>query len=216
MPWSSAEKQREWSKAYYEKNKEVMNAKRKERYRLANPPKPKKPKRTDEERLAYGREYYKNNREKLLAQAKAKREADPSYIEYYREYYKNNKERIEAYKKEYQKTYNEKNRAKINEKARERGRKALEEAPDKVRAARRANKAKQKAKDPQRYNELANKSNRKVQKIMVSELRDSYIRQLLCKHPVVKRLLPEEIPQELVEVKRLEIQIRRLINEKRK
>lgn len=206
MPWKDSESRRAWDKAYYEKNREIINAKRIERYRALNPPKPKKPKRTEEELIAYRKAYYQKNRERLLKQAKEK--YDP---EYHKRYYQDNKEHIITLKKKWA----TENKEKLKQYAYAQQRKAFEKDPDKVRAQRRARKKASKAKDPQRYKEMANRSNRRVSKASVSELRDSYVRQLLCKHNVVKRLSAKEIPQGLVEAKRLEIQIRRLINEKR-
>jgi len=209
MTWKDPEEKRKWHEEYYAKNKELINAKARERYH-ANKPPPKlaKPKKTDEEIRAYRKEYYQKNREKFLVDMKARYAENPKYHKEYRE---KNKERI----KEHRNKFYVENKEKIYQWSREQQRKAFEKNPDKVRAMRRLSKKKQKAKDPQRYNAMMRKANEKTQKAIVSELRDCYIRQLLCKHPVVKRLLPEDIPQELVEVKRLEIQIRRLLNEKR-
>jgi hypothetical protein len=208
MAWKDLEKKRKWDEEYYAKNKEVIRAKARARHHANKPPpKPAKPKKTYEEIRARQKEYYQKNREKILVDMKARYAANP---EYHKEYRENNQERI----KEHRDKYYVENKEKIYQWSREQQRKAFEKNPDKVRAMRRLSKKKQKAKDPQRYNAMMRKSNEKTQKAIVSELRDCYIRQLLCKHPVIKRLLPKDIPQELVEAKRLEIQIRRLINEK--
>jgi hypothetical protein len=158
--------------------------------------------------LARQKEYYKNNREKLLANQKARYAANP---EYYKEYAEKNKEHIKTRYKEWV----AKNKDKVNQYSYNQQKKAFERDPDKVREARQRNKARQKAKNPERYNMMANKWNRKTGKASVSELRDCYIKQLLCKHAVVKRLSAKDIPQEMIEVKRLEIKIRRELNEKR-
>lgn len=153
------------------------------------------------------KEYYQKNRNKLLKQAKEKYDR-----EYHKQYYQSNKEHLKAVKKK----WNTENKEKVNQYSYAQQKKAFEKDPDKVRAQRRERKKAYKAKNPKHYNAIANKSNRKTSKASVSELRDCYIKQLLCKHGVVTRLSAKEIPQELVEVKRLEIQIRRLLNEKRK
>ena len=171
---------------YYERNKEKILTRQKTYYEI-----------NKEKIRPRQKEYYKNNREKLLVNQKAQYAANPEYY------------------KEYAKEWRAKNKDKVNQYCYKQQKKAFERDPDKVREARRRNKARQKAKNPERYNMMANKWNRKTAKAVVSELRDCYIKQLLCKHGVVTRLSAKDIPQELVEVKRLEIQIRRLINEKR-
>ena len=177
-----------------------------------DPDKPKKPKQTDEEIRARQKEYYQKNREKILAQQRKWQAAHPEYMkEQVKRWQQNNKERL----KEQKKKYAEANREKISQASKESQRKAFEKDPDKIRAKRRARRKAYKAKDPQRYNEMARKWNEKTKNVPALELRDCYIRQLLCKHAVVKRLSAKDIPQELVEVKRLEIQIRRLLDEKR-
>jgi len=162
----------------------------------------------NEEIRARQKEYYQKNREKLLADMKARYAANP---EYHKEYREKNKERI----KEHRNKFYAENKEKIYQWSREQQRKAFEKDPDKVRAMRRLSKKKQKAKDPQRYNAQANEWNKKQYKKAKEELWDCYVRQMLCKHAVIKRLSAKDIPQELVEAKRLEIQIRRLLNEKR-
>jgi len=102
-----------------------------------------------------------------------------------------------------------------NKKQSEYLKKRFEQDPEKIRAARRARKKIAKAKDPKRYNQQANEWNKKQYKKSKEELWDCYVRQQLCKHTVVKRLAAKDIPQELVEAKRLQIQIRRMLDEKR-
>ena len=125
---------------------------------------------------------------------------------YLKEYYVKNKERI----KEKRKIYQAKNREKINQQSKEWAKKNFEKNPDKVREARHLKKIKYKAKDPQRYNELLKKWNLKCQRAVVEELKDSYVQRLLKRRSAIK-----EVPQELIEAKRLQILIRRFINEKR-
>jgi len=215
MPYKDPEKRREnkrkTGRTYYNKNKEALNAKARERYHLNKPPpKPrlKKLPKTDEEKRAYKKEYYAKNREKLLKKAKERLEQNPHY---YKEWYQKNKERI----KEQRKKYALKNRKKINAQSLANAKKIFLANPEKVRAARRLKKAKQKAKDPQKYKAMLNELARKQYKKMSGELRDSYVRELLVKHGVAGRIPADCIPQELVEAKRVEIQIRRYLNEKR-
>jgi len=209
MPWKDLEKKRAKQKEWYEKNKEAINARAREQYHLTKPPpKPKKPKRTVEERLAYQKEYYRQNRERILAQIKKWQAENPEYLKEWKE---KNKERY----KEIRKKWEANNRDRINEASKKRQQAAFEKDPEKVRAARRRNKARQKAKNPEKYREMTNRVNKKQYDKMVSELWDGYIRQLLCKHGAVIRMSAKDIPQELVEAKRLEIQIRRLLNEER-
>ena len=139
--------------------------------------------------------YYERNKEKIR--------------EYQKKYYEENKERIKQLKRK----WDSENREKIREYVRKQTEKAFKEDPEKVRAARRLRKAKQKAKDPVRYNAMANAVNKKQYRKMVDELWDCYVRRLLCKHEGV--LSAKDIPQELIEAKRLEVQIRRMVNEKR-
>lgn len=203
MPYKDLEKERRCKKEWYEKNKEKISAQRRAHYQLT-----KADPKLIEERRAYQKEYYKNNREKIIASVRTWHAKNP---EYQKNYVENNKERA----KENRKEHYAKNKEKIIQKAKEWAKKAFEKNPDKIREKRRARKKAYKAKDPQHYNEMARKWNRKAENVIASELRDCYIRQLLCKHAVIKRLSAKDIPQELIEVKRLEIQIRRLLNEKR-
>jgi hypothetical protein len=68
MPYKDPEKRRECNrkknKAYREKNLEEMRAKARERWAINNPPKPKKPIKTEEEKRAYQRAYRETNKEK--------------------------------------------------------------------------------------------------------------------------------------------------------
>lgn len=212
MPYKDPEKRREnhrkTSLAYYARNKEVINAKARERYHLTKPPpkpKVKKPPKTSEEQRAYQREYYRKNREKALASMKAWQERNQEYLKEYR-----SREEIKAKRREYIKA----NREKINKQSKEWAKKNFEKNPEKIREARRNKKKEYKAKDPERYNALSAKWNKRSQKQMVIDLKDCYVRRLLCKHETVVNLSAKDIPQEMVEAKRLQIQIRRLVNEK--
>ena len=212
MPYKDPEKRREYKRkyntTYLNKNRETINAKAREKYHLNKPPpKPrlKKPPKTAEEMRACKKEYYEKNREELLRKAKERYEQNPNY---YKEWCQKNKERI----KEHRKKYCAKNREKINARAVAQQKRSFLANPEKVREARRLNKAKQKAKDPQKYKDKCSEWSRRQYKKMSDELSDSYVRQLLAKHGVVGRIPADHIPQELIEVKRVEIQIRRYLN----
>jgi len=212
MPYKDLKKRRDCAKKsnkrYWEKNKETINAKARERYHLNKPPpkpKIKKPLQTREEKRAYQREYYAKNREKLLEKTKA------WHAKHGKQWREENKERLKEWRKEYQ----AKNREKINQQSKEWAKKNFDKNPEEVRKTRRLKKKEYKAKDPKRYNEMSRRWNHKSQKKMVTELKDCYVRRLLCKHGVVIDLSAKYIPQDLVEAKRLEIKIRRMVNEKR-
>ncbi len=148
------------------------------------------------EKIQYRKEYYQRNKLKISA--------------YFKQYVKQNSEQL----KEKRKIYEAKNREKINKRSLEQQKRAFAENPEKVREARRRRKKALKAKDPKKFNEIQRKANLNSQKRMVTELQDCYIKQLLTKHAVTGALSAKDIPQELVETKRLEIKIRRFVNEK--
>ena len=213
MPYKDPEKRRECKRktgqTYHNKNREALNAKARIKYHLNKPPpKPKKPPKTAEEKRAYQREYYAKNRDKLLAIAKEWQKQNPDY---YKEWLQKNKEHV----KEVRKVHRQKNREKINAQALAQQKKSFLADPEKVRAARKLSKAKQKAKDPQKYNAMCNRANKKMYRKMSDELRDSYVKLILSKGGVVGRIPADCIPQELIEAKRVEIQIRRYLNEER-
>jgi hypothetical protein len=209
------DKVRQWGKNYLAKHGDAVRAQKREKWRLDNPPKAKEPKRTPEETLEYQRRYYQENKEKYKAYAK--------------QYYQDNKEKLNAYVKKWQeenkeryvvmrKAYEAANREKLNAQQKERARKEFAEDPDKVRALRRAKKARLKAKDPQAWNEQARKINAPHQKKMVAELTDAYVRQRLARQndDSPRQISAKDIPQGLVEAKRLQLMIlRSLRNEKR-
>ena len=169
-----------------------------------------KPKRTKEEARAYQRAYYQANKERIKAMVKEFHKNNPDYM---KEYYQANKEKI-AINRE---VYRAANKEKIAAQQREWRHKDFAENPDKVRAQRRAKKAKQKAKDPAAYNAMMAKSNVRTQKKMVAELTDSYVRQKLARDPQdgPRKISAKDIPQSLVEAKRLQLLIlRRMKDEK--
>lgn len=215
MPYKDPEKRREYKRkynaTYLNKNRETINAKAREKYHLNKPPpKPrlKKPPKTAEEMRAYRKEYYEKNREELLRKAKERYKQN---FNYHKEWFQKNKERL----KEYRKEYVSKNREKINAQSLANEKKRFLANPEKVREARRLNKARQKAKDPQKYNAKCNERYKRMYKKMSAELRDSYIKLLLTRKETPGRIPAGHIPQELIEAKRVVIQIRRYLDEER-
>jgi hypothetical protein len=109
------------------------------------------------------------------------------------------------------------NREKINAQQKANAAKRFAEDPEKIRVRRRAKKARLKAKDPQAWNEKMVKYNKPAQQRMVSELRDAYVRQRLSRQndDSPRIVSATDIPQGLVEAKRLQLMIlRSLRNEK--
>lgn len=213
MPYKDPEKRRECKRktgqTYRNKNREALNAKARIKYHLNKPPpKPKKPPKTAEEKLAYQREYYAKNRDKALMASKEWNKKNPDY---YKEWLQKNKEKV----KEWRKKYTQENREKINAQASAQQKRRFLANPEKIKAARKLSKAKQKAKDPQKYNAMCNEIGRRQYKKMSAELRDSYVKLILSKGGVIGRIPADCIPQELIEAKRVEIQIRRYLNEER-
>ena len=208
------EKVQQYGKTYLAKHGDEIRARNREKWRLDNPPKEPKPKRTAEEMREYQRRYYLEHREK--------------YKEYSRQYYQDNKEKLNEYVKEWQKenrerymetrkAYQTANREKINAQQKAHAAKLFAKNPEKVRAARRAKKALMKAKDPAAWNAKAAKYNRPVQRKMVAELSDAYVRQRLTREndDGPRKISARDIPQALVEAKRLQLMIlRSLKNEK--
>lgn len=204
----------QWGKKYLAEKGDEIRKRKREKWRLDNPPKEPKPTRTLEEAREYQRRYYLENREKYKAYAK--------------QYYQDNKEKMNAYVKHWlqenkerhaaaRKEYEAANREKLNAQQKERTRKAFAEEPEKVREQRRAKKVRLKAKDPQAWNEKARKINAPYQKKMVSELSDAYVRQRLAREndDGPRKISATDIPQGLVEAKRLQLMIiRSLRNEK--
>jgi hypothetical protein len=162
-----------------------------------------KEKERREKKNAYNRERYLKNREKILAQAKERREQNPDY---HKKWVEKNKEHLKKCRKEYE----AKNRKRINERQKNWEKQNFEKNSDEVREARRLKKLRAKVKNPQHYNEMRKKHSSTYSKKMIEELRGSYVQRLLKRRTSI-----EEVPQQLVEVKRLVIQIRRLANEKR-
>jgi hypothetical protein len=215
MPYKDINKRKACKKAYYERNAEALRIKARKNYAQAHPPKPKKPKKTDEEKRAYQREY------RLEYYAKNKEECKERSKKWQLE----NKERMheivkksqtkyaEKYKLQQQK-YRKENRKHINQVAKVARDRRYMEDPEKVRKARKALKARQMARNPERYIERRRLYIRKASKKLVEEVTDGYVAHLLAKSSN-HRLLATELPKELIEAKRLQILIRREVNEKR-
>lgn len=167
-----------------------------------------KPKRTPEEIRAYQRAYYRANREKLLAQAAERYKADPeARYAYHKKWKEEHKEQHNAVRK----AYREANRERLNAQALAAAHRRFAENPEAERARRRATKAKIKAKDPQTWNAKQLKWNRASQMKMVAELTDGYVRQRLAREndDSPRKVSAKDIPQSLVEAKRLQLLILR-------
>jgi hypothetical protein len=89
------------------------------------------------------------------------------------------------------------------------------ENPEKVREARRERVAKELAKDPEKYIQRRREYIRVAGKRRTKEIRDGYVAHLLAKSTGF-RLKTEDLPKELIEAKRLQLLIRRELDEKRK
>ena len=216
MPYKDPEKRKECArkknKKYREKNLEMLRAKARERYAKTYQPKPKKPPRTDEERLAYQRAYYQANKERVTALTKKWQEENKERMrEIVRNWQINNPEKL----KELRKRYYENNREYVLALAKKNRDKQFAENPEKVREARRARVAKEFAKNPEKYLEKRRQYIRVSGKRRTEEIRDGYVAHLLAKSTGF-RLQADDLPKELIEAKRLQILIRRELYEKRK
>jgi hypothetical protein len=166
--------------------------------------------------------YYEVNKEKILAQTKAWRLENPEYV---KQYYEKNKERFNQAVKDWikanperhkanRKEYELKNREKLNQQALISLKRRYEQDPDKVIAQRRASKQRQFEKDPAAYVAKRNEILRRSSKRKVDNLKDEYVAHLLGKSTGIK-LKAKDIPQELIEAKRLHVLIQREVrNEK--
>lgn len=209
MPYKDPEKRKECArkknKKYREKNLEVLRAKARERWAKANPPKPKKPPRTDEERLAYQREYYKNNKERVNALTRKWQQENKERVrEIVRNWQINNPEKL----KELRQQYRDKNKEKIREYAKEGAKRRFAENPEKVREQRKAIKERLLAKDPDKYLENRRRYVRVSGKRRTEEIRDGYVAHLLAKSTGF-RLQADDLSKELIEAKRLQLMIKR-------
>ncbi len=209
MPYKDPEKRKECArkinKKYREKNLEIIKAKARESWAKNNPPKPKKPKKTDEEKRAYQRAYYQANKERCKELSKKWAQNNKERMcEIVRDWQKNNSERY----KELRQKYVSENKEKIREYAREGAKRRFINNPEKVRAERKAVKARLMAKDPDKYLENRRRYVRNSSKKLVAEITDGYVTHLLAKSSGY-RLLASEIPKELLEAKRLQLMIKR-------
>lgn len=202
------------NKVWYERNLEEVRAKAREKWREENPPKEAKPKRTKEEMREYQKKYYAENKE--------------YYKEYAKAYYIENKDKmtsqvrkwIDENKERHNETrlkWREQNRERICAQQKASHLKLFLENPEKVRHARNEKKKRLRAKDPQAWNEKMRKYNLPSQRKMVEQLTDAYVRQRITRQndggPI--KISAKDVPQSLVEAKRLQLLIKRsLKNEK--
>jgi hypothetical protein len=203
-----------YNKVWRDRNLEEVRAKAREKWREKNPPKEPKPKRTKEEMQEYQRKYYEENK--------------AYYKEYAKAYYIKNKDKmistvkkwIDENKERYNATrlmWREQNRERICAQQKANNLKRFLENPDKIRRARQEKKKAMKVKDPQAWNEKMRRYNHASQRKMVEELTDAYVRQRLVRTEdgSPRRISAKDIPQSLVETKRLQLMIlRSLKNEK--
>jgi hypothetical protein len=210
------------NKRYLAKHGDEIRARHREQWRLKNPPKETKPKRTPEEDEEYQKKS-KERKKKYYVENKEK------YKEYRKQYYQNNKEKMKALTKKWMaenkerhyathKAYRDANREKINAQQKAKTEQLFAENPEKIRQARRATKARMKAQDPRAWNDKMKKYNYPAQRRMVEELKDAYVRQRLTRanDDGPRTISAKDIPQSLVEAKRLQLMIlRSLRNEKR-
>lgn len=209
MPYKDPEKRKEChrksNKVYREKNLEELRAKARERWAKNNPPKPKKPPRTDEERRAYQRAYREANKERVTALTKKWQEENKERVrELVRNWQINNPER----RKELKARYYAENKEHVKALAKANARKWFVKNPEAVRKKRRQKAAQQFAKDPKGYLEKRRSYIRKANKKLVAEIRDNYVAHLLSKSTGF-RLHANAIPKELIEAKRLQLIIKR-------
>jgi len=150
----------------------------------------------------YKSKYYAKNREKILAKAKEKR--DP---EYFKEYYAKNKEKILAKAKERRRAHPEKTKA-YNDSRKEIMREYFREYARKWRAenpeAKREQNRKRKESNPEAYAEMLKRSYERH----CINLSDYYVRRVIMFGNSLKH---SDIPQSMVEAKRIQIQIQREI-----
>jgi len=213
MPYKDPEKRKECNrkknKKYRENNLERLRAEARERYAQANPPKPKKPTKTLEEKRAYQRAYYQANKERVTALTKKWQQENKERMrEIVRKWQINNPKRYEELRQQYR----DRNKEKIREYAKQGARRRFAENPEKVREARRARVAKEFAKDPEKYIQRRREYIRVSGKRRTEEIRDGYVAHLLAKSTGF-RLKTEDLPKELIEAKRLQLLIRRELNE---
>jgi hypothetical protein len=202
------------NKEWRERNLEEVRAKARERWRAANPPKEPKPKPTPEEVRERQKKYYAENKERYSEYSKKYYVKNKNmFKEYHKKWVEDNKERL----KETRQKWVDKNRERINALANANAKKLFLQNPEKTRHARNEKKKGMKAKDPQAWNEKMRRYNAASQKKMVAELTDAYVRQRLTRSndDSPRKISAKDIPQSLVEVKRIQLMIlRSLKNEK--
>ena len=202
------------NKEWRERNLEEVRAKARERWRTENPPKEPKPKLTPEEVRERQRKYYAENKERYKEYGKKYYvENKDMFKEYHKKWVEENKERL----KETRQKWADKNRERINALSNAYAKKMFLQDPEKTRRARNEKKKGMKVKDPQAWNEKMRRYNAASQKRMVEGLTDAYVRQRLARSndDSPRKISAKDIPQSLVEVKRVQLMIlRSLKNEK--
>lgn len=155
-----------------------------------------------EQTKEYKSKYYAKNREKILAKAKERR--DPQY---HKEYYAKNKERLNEYAKQRRKDhpekikeYNDSRKDVMRDYFREYARKWRANNPE----AKREQNRKRKESNPEAYAEMQKRSYERH----CINLSDYYVRRVIM---FGNKLKHSDIPQSMVEAKRIQIQIQREI-----
>jgi hypothetical protein len=164
--------------------------------------------KTKEEQREYQRAYYQANKEKAKEYQRAYYQANKDYFEGWRN------KNIE-YIKEQRKKYTKENRERINTLAKAQRERAFAKDPDKIRAKRKEAKRRLKKRTLRSILNRCENGVRKAGKKRSSEINDSYVAYLLSVQ-TGSRLYPTDIPKELIEAKRLQLLIRRELDEKRK
>jgi hypothetical protein len=202
-------KKRRSSLKYFYKNREALNAKAREQWRLKHPPKPKKPAMTKEEKrlkqLANSIAYYHANKEKCKANIK---KWQVNNRERMNELVRNWQEKNPEKYKEMRKRHAEKNKKIISERNKIYHARKFAENPDAVRKERQERKKRLLASNPEKYLEMRRRGVSRAGKKRVGQMKDSYINHLLTKGSGLK-LKVEEVPTELMEAKRLQLMIKR-------
>ena len=147
---------------------------------------------------AYQKSYYEANKERIQEQIREWNKQHPNYT---RDWQKENSEK--------HKQHRENARPRARERAKEKYWKNPEAARLKVRQYKAANKETVKAKKKE-WNESNRPHLRAYYNKQTKQLSDSYIRnKLAANHKRERTLRSEDIPQELVELKRLQLLLRR-------
>lgn len=152
----------------------------------------------------YHKAYYEKNKEHIKSQIKAWQTQRPDYFnEYMREWKKKNPEKVAA--------YHEKHRPEKLKRSREKYWSDPETARQKVREYKEANPELTKARK-RKWLQSSKEHLRKYYNALTENLSDSYVRGKIARKSKRKEILSaKDIPQELVELKRFELLIKREI-----